>query len=126
MSPEIPKCPTCGRRPSDRTDCMSMRFSVESCADPIHDRADQCEQLTRERDAAQASAAILHERALLLEAERDELRHMVFGMFRMSCTHYRNGESTQRYNHWANSAYREAQAKLIEWGLVKREECVRE
>lgn len=43
---EIPKCPTCGRRPSERTDIVLAGETARKCvvtplcADPIHDAAD--------------------------------------------------------------------------------------
>ena len=47
---QIPKCPTCGRRPSERLsgrliDCRQagrswVEVSQDNCADPIHDLAD--------------------------------------------------------------------------------------
>lgn len=36
----IPKCPTCGRRPSERIGIHAL-IIADGCTDPIHDLADQ-------------------------------------------------------------------------------------
>lgn len=62
-----------------------------------------------------------------LKAERDEARALVFDLFAQGCqqsTDKRSGEYV--YDHCCISTYEDAQAALISWGMVKREECVRE
>lgn len=41
MTIEIPKCPTCGRRPSEREGPMHDVLETGLCPDPIHDAADR-------------------------------------------------------------------------------------
>jgi len=111
---EIPKCPTCGRRPSQGTNA-SIRFygaegcdiEEEGCPDPIHDLADQ---------------------GPALKAECDEARALVMELFQHCCLVVDKNASVSRsvYDHMASSTLREAQAALVAWGRVKREECVRE
>lgn len=134
---EIPKCPTCGRRPSQGTNA-SIRFygaegcdiEEEGCPDPIHDIADQGPALKAERDEARAEVEHqklrgdrLAERADRVMAERDEARELVLKLFRRGCIVER---APDRYDHMYSATYQEAQAALIAWGMVKREECVRE
>lgn len=63
--------------------------------------------------------------------ERDEARALVLELFRRDCavndSYLRAVEGRPwRYDHMASATYEEAQRALISWGLVKREECVRE
>lgn len=142
---EIPTCPTCGRRPSERYGVhvllvrvdFSSAFRGNGCPDPIHDLADQGPALKAERDEARAEVEHqklrgdrLAERVDRIMAERDEARAMVMEMFQRSCgewEHHDQGTEVRwLYDHMASSTLREAQAALISWGMVKREECVRE
>jgi len=72
------------------------------CQDPIHDLAEQ---------------------GPALKIERDEARALVLKLFRRGCIVER---APDRYDHVYSATYQEAQAALIAWGSVKREECVRE
>lgn len=111
----IPMCPTCNRRPSERFGVHVLLIRVDfhsafrgnGCPDPIHDLADQ---------------------GPALKAERDEARALVLELFRRDCLVVDKDASASRsvYDHMASSTLREAQAALIAWGFVKREECVRE
>jgi len=141
---EISTCPTCGRRPSQGTNA-SIRFygaegcdiEEEGCPDPIHDLADQGPALKAECDEARkrlqdARAELFTEREntarcvatiARLAAERDEARALVMELFRRGCFGH---ASASLYDHMCSATYADAQAALIAWGLVKREECVRE
>lgn len=103
----IPKCPTCGRRPSERIGIHAL-IIADGCTDPIHDLADQ---------------------GPALKAECDEARALVMELFQRLCgewEHHDQGTEVRwLYDHMASSTLREAQAALISWGMVKREECVR-
>ena len=99
---EIPTCPTCNRRPSERIAFDRSGYGCTYCCDPIHDLADQ---------------------GPALKAERDEARALVLKLFRRGCIVER---APDRYDHVYSATYQEAQAALIAWGSVKREECVRE
>lgn len=59
-----------------------------------------------------------------LTRERDELRQIVFELFRVYCE-VQERDGRIRYDHMCMSTYEDVQAALISWGLVKREECVR-
>jgi len=148
---EISTCPTCGRRPSQGTNA-SIRFygaegcdiEEEGCPDPIHDLADQGPALKAECDEARkrlqdARAELFTEREntarcvatiARLAAERDEARALVMELFQRLCgewEHHDQGTEVRwLYDHMASSTLREAQAALVAWGRVKREECVRE
>lgn len=60
-------------------------------------------------------------------AERDEARALVFDLFARECGQPDPAEGWMkpRYDHMASATYKDAQAALISWGMVKREECVR-
>lgn len=101
-------CLHCGGTPTDHVDCCLAYGSEPSCRPRQNGLS--IEQVTTERDEA---------RALVLE------------MFRSACatnnSYLRAVEGKPwRYDHQCTSTYEEAQAALISWGLVKREECVRE
>ena len=100
---EIPKCPTCGRRPSERYGVhvllvrvdFSPAFRGNGCPDPIHDLADQ---------------------GPALKAERDEARAMVMELFQHCCLVVDKNASVSRsvYDHMCSSTCEEAQSALIE------------
>lgn len=62
-----------------------------------------------------------------MEKQRDEARALVLELFRHDCL---NTDSRSfchgLYDHMSGATYKEAQAALISWGMVKREECVRD
>ena len=62
-----------------------------------------------------------------LKAERDEARALVLGLFR-TCAGFRHPISLEwdHYDIGDSEAMRTIQDALISWGMVKREECVRE
>lgn len=64
MTIEIPKCPTCGRRPSEREGPMHDVLETGLCPDPIHDAA----------DLGPAAVALLWELECSLQADWDERR----------------------------------------------------
>lgn len=132
--------------------CMACAGPVdESGATTAHDVADQgpaerentdwcvatIARLAAERDEAHAEVehqklrgARLAERVDRAMAERDDARALVLEMFRIACatnnSYLRAVEGKPwRYDHQCTETYEDAQAKLIAWGLVKREECVR-
>lgn len=65
-----------------------------------------------------------------LEKENQELKEMIHDLFTQSC--FIPCEGTDRsvfpnlkYDHMCLSTYERTQDKLIEWGLIKPEECSR-
>jgi hypothetical protein len=49
--------------------------------------------------------------------ERDEARAMVFDLFNQACL------IGDEYDHMAISTYEDAQAALIEWGMIRPDQC---
>lgn len=97
-------CPHCGGTPTDHVDCC-LAYGNARLTTSADDNVPSIEQVM---------------------AERDEARALVLEMFRRNCLDtdlrsHRRG----LYDHMCSATYEEAQAALISWGLVKREECVR-
>lgn len=139
-------CPTCGRRPSERRRTLWGTSNplgdpiAEFCCDPIHDLADQGPALMAERDETRKRLQATREGLVTerentarcvatiarIEHERDEARELVMELFQRGCqVEPFSLDSPLRYDHMCSATYQEAQAALIAWGLVKREECVR-
>jgi hypothetical protein len=66
---------------------------------------------------AELSAYSYLDALLAMQDERDEARAMVFDLFNQAC---RDGEW---YDHMAISSYEDAQAALIEWGVIRPDQC---
>lgn len=58
----------------------------------------------------------------LVAEQRDEAREMVMDMFNQAC---RVTQDSVKYDHMCLGPYECVQEKLIKWGLIKKEECVR-
>ena len=59
-----------------------------------------------------------------MQAERDEARGMVFDVFTQACqVDYDRAKNEGIYDHMALSAYEDAQAALIEWGVIREDQC---
>ena len=58
-----------------------------------------------------------------------EARELAHDLFHQACaTHPTSSDDPNRgpaYDHCCLSTYEDAQRKLIEWNLIKREDCVR-
>ncbi len=88
---------------------------------------DQYEQLVAEYDALRMHCNDLTTERDRSLAERDEARALVSDMFALQCARPDPivGWLRPRYDHMASETLKGVQAKLISWGLVKREECAR-
>jgi len=59
-----------------------------------------------------------------LLSERDAARELVFDVFSQACQVDFDREKNEGiYDHMALSAYEDAQAALIEWGVIREDQC---
>lgn len=114
MGSYLPQCRTCHRtkKPIGRDAPLSSNYCDHECGgyrqDPVPPSF-----WSREEE---------------LEHESDEARALVSNMFALQCARPDPivGWLRPRYDHMASETLKGVQAALISWGLVKREECVRE
>ena len=63
--------------------------------------------------------------ATLIEEARDA-RELVLDLFVQACSTHRSSTDTEtKYDNECMSTYEYAQEKLIEWGMIKKEDCIR-
>jgi len=61
---------------------------------------------------------------LAMQTERDEARGMVFSLFNQAClVSFDHAKYEGTYDHMAISFYEDAQAALIEWGVIRADQC---
>ena len=73
---------------------------------------------------AELSAYSYLDALLAMQDERDEARAMVFDLFNQACqVDWDLVKNEGTYDHMALSAYEDAQAALIEWGVIRPDQC---
>jgi phage shock protein A len=90
-------------------------------SDALEKVADQIEEILEEVDARDSLAYL---------EERTELRELVLELFQQACATHPTGSDdpikSPQYDHSCMSTYEDVQRKLIEWGMIKQEDCVRQ
>jgi len=97
-----------------RLDALDSLFAMQAERDETRIRLDEARI---ERDECVAVAGVLRDR--LTEAQR-----MVFDVFSQACqVDFDREKQEGTYDHMALSAYEDAQAALIEWGIIRPDQC---